>query len=211
MIFAGLVTFLDPRKPDAGAAIRALAADGIRVVILTGDNSLVADRVCRDIGSGSSRGRWSSARRSMRSTTWPSGRSRSGRRSSPASHPSRRTGWSGRSGVAVNDAPSLHGADIGIFVANATEVAHGSANLILLKHDLRVLHDGVSVSRSGSRRAGDIPGASPALPFSSIAVSADQRSDAIANSSRTSVTPPIRLATDSAFSASSSVGTLPRR
>src|SRR5206468_6250134 len=50
MLFAGFVTFVDPAKPESGDAVRALAADGVRTMILTGDNEGVAAKVCRDIG-----------------------------------------------------------------------------------------------------------------------------------------------------------------
>jgi Mg2+-importing ATPase len=50
-------------------------------------------------------------------------------------------------GDGINDAPSLHAADIGISVVNAVDVAKDAANIILLEKDLRVLHDGVAEGR----------------------------------------------------------------
>ena len=46
----GFLTFVDRPKPDAGAAVAELAGLGIAVKIITGDNAIVAGKVCRDIG-----------------------------------------------------------------------------------------------------------------------------------------------------------------
>ena len=46
----GLLVFLDPPKPDAAAALGRLATLGIRVKVVTGDNAVVAAKVCRDLG-----------------------------------------------------------------------------------------------------------------------------------------------------------------
>src|SRR5207237_5256767 len=53
-------------------------------------------------------------------------------------------------GDGINDAPSLHTADIGISVMTATDVARESADIILGKADLRVLHRGILEGRRAS-------------------------------------------------------------
>ena len=50
-------------------------------------------------------------------------------------------------GDGINDAPSIREADVGISVANAVDIAKESADIILLKNDLRILHDGVIEGR----------------------------------------------------------------
>jgi Mg2+-importing ATPase len=50
-------------------------------------------------------------------------------------------------GDGINDAPSLHSADIGISVDGAVDIAKAAAQIVLLKHDLEVLHDGVIEGR----------------------------------------------------------------
>lgn len=46
----GFLTFLDPPKADAGGAIAALRRLGVEVKVITGDNDVVAKKVCADIG-----------------------------------------------------------------------------------------------------------------------------------------------------------------
>jgi P-type Mg2+ transporter len=50
LTFRGILVFLDPPKPDARQALQRLARLGITVKILTGDNPVVAAKVCADLG-----------------------------------------------------------------------------------------------------------------------------------------------------------------
>ena len=50
LILHGYVAFLDPPKETAGAAIRSLQARGVQVKVLTGDNELVARKICKEVG-----------------------------------------------------------------------------------------------------------------------------------------------------------------
>jgi Mg2+-importing ATPase len=153
--FLGFVAFLDPPRPDAGAAIAAMAADGVRVMILTGDSEGVSDRVCRDIGvdpgviaRGDAVDRLDDrglARLAARTTVFarvsPEQKRRIIRALQSDGH------VVGFLGDGVNDAPSLRAADVGISVANASDVARESADLILLERKLSTLHAGVVEGR----------------------------------------------------------------
>ena len=50
LALVGYVAFLDPPKKTAGAAIKALSAHGVTVKVITGDNELVARKVCNEVG-----------------------------------------------------------------------------------------------------------------------------------------------------------------
>ncbi|XXF79944.1 magnesium-translocating P-type ATPase [Myxococcaceae bacterium GXIMD 01537] len=155
LVFAGFAAFLDPPKKDARPALEALTRSGVRVKVVTGDNERVAAHVCRELGldvEGVLTGREVSAlddlalaARAERTTVFA--------RVSPAEksrviHALRQRGHVvGYLGDGINDAPSLHAADVGISVDGAVDVAREAADLLLLRHDLAVLHDGVLEGR----------------------------------------------------------------
>jgi len=155
LTFSGFVTFLDPAKPESGEAIRALAVDGVRMVILTGDNEGVAAKVCHDIGVDPGKivlGKEIDhlddlALGAIAERTAVFARMTPEQKNRVIRALQRRRHVVGFLGDGINDAPSLHSADVGISVANATEVARESADILLLKQDLRVLHDGVLEGR----------------------------------------------------------------
>jgi P-type Mg2+ transporter len=155
MVFAGLVTFIDPPKESARDSIRLLARSGIALKILTGDNELVTRKTCELIGlpvngvlSGSEIEHMddSTLSRVVEDVTIFS-------RMTPVQknrilialrHNGHVVGYMGDG---INDAPSLREADVGISVENAVDIARESADIILLKNDLRVLNDGVFEGR----------------------------------------------------------------
>jgi Mg2+-importing ATPase len=156
---AGLLVFLDPPKRDAAQALARLAALGIAVKVVTGDNPAVAVKVCRDLGLTAGLHESSAltgadvdafddshlAAAITRTTVFA--------RVSPE-HKARivRVQRLSKGGVAflgdgVNDALALHAADVGISVDSATDVAKDAADVILLEKDLDVLADGVAEGR----------------------------------------------------------------
>lgn len=152
---AGLLVFLDPPKADAQRALQRLRELGIDVKVVTGDNPLVALKVCHDLGlpdapalTGPQIAAMSDAEldAAIPTTTVfarvsPEDKARivkSGRRL---------VGGVAFLGDGVNDALALHGADIGISVDSATDVAKDAADVILLEKDLEVLADGVVEGR----------------------------------------------------------------
>jgi Mg2+-importing ATPase len=151
----GFLTFVDRPKPDAGAAVTQLAALGVAVKIITGDNGTVAAKVCRDIGievKGITTGAEldhlddDALAAAIPGTTifarvGPDQKSR-------LIKVARRTGVDvAFLGDGVNDAVALHAADVGISVESATEVAKDAADIVLLDKDLAVLADGVIEGR----------------------------------------------------------------
>lgn len=152
---AGLLVFLDPPKPDAGEALLRLAALGITVKIVTGDNPAVAAKVCHDLGltdaavlTGTDLDAMDDER-----LTAAIGRTTVFARVSPEQKArivriQRKTGGDvAFLGDGVNDALALHAADVGISVDSATDVAKDAADVILLEKDLGVLADGVAEGR----------------------------------------------------------------
>ncbi|HUZ90336.1 MAG TPA: heavy metal translocating P-type ATPase [Methylocella sp.] len=117
---AGLLAIADPVKPGAHDAIKVLRTEGVRVVMLTGDNRVTAEAVARrlgieDVNAGVLPGSKSAVVESLR---------KQGRIVAMA-------------GDGVNDAPALAAADIGIAMGTGTDVAIESAGVTLLKGDLK--------------------------------------------------------------------------
>ncbi|PWR73729.1 magnesium-translocating P-type ATPase [Methanospirillum lacunae] len=155
MVILGLVTFIDPPKESAKVSIELLAASGIELKILTGDDELVTQKTCELIGlpvKGHLSGRevehmdQETLARVVGDVTIFS-------RVTPVQknlimNSLKRNGHVvGFMGDGINDAPSIREADVGISVENAVDIAKESADIILLKNDLRLLHDGVLEGR----------------------------------------------------------------
>jgi Mg2+-importing ATPase len=151
---AGLSVFLDPPKQGAAAALQGLASLGISVKVVTGDNPVVAAKVCRDLGLGAGAmtgndvaGLDDAALAAAITTTTVFARV-SPEDKARIVRVQRRTGGAvAFLGDGVNDALALHAAGVGISVDSATDVAKGAADVILLEKDLDVLADGVGEGR----------------------------------------------------------------
>jgi Mg2+-importing ATPase len=155
LILRGYVAFLDPPKETCAAAITDLQAHGITVKVITGDNDLVARKICKEVGLavdvvvlGTEVERMTDAdlADAAEKTTLFA-------RVSPA-HKQRiikalqsRKHTVGFLGDGINDAPALHAADVGISVDSAVDIAKASADMILLEKSLRVLDEGVLEGR----------------------------------------------------------------
>ncbi|HEY1738887.1 MAG TPA: magnesium-translocating P-type ATPase [Acidimicrobiia bacterium] len=152
---AGFLCFLDVPKASARGSLERLRRLGITVKIVTGDNGLVAEKVCRELGmavDGTVNGPdidalsdaelfGVCAHTTVFARVTPDQKSRI-----ITVH---RT--AGRDvaflGDGVNDAVALHHADVGISVEGATDVARDAADIVLLENDLGVLADGVVEGR----------------------------------------------------------------
>jgi Cu+-exporting ATPase len=117
---AGLVGVADPIKPTTAEAVRALHADGIRIVMLTGDSRATAEAVARKLGIDE-----------VIAEVLPDQKVDSVKRLQSAAH------VVAMAGDGVNDAPALAQAQVGIAMGTGTDVAMESAGVTLVKGDLR--------------------------------------------------------------------------
>jgi len=151
----GFLTFIDRPKSDATASLAKLDALGIAVKIITGDNGVVAAKVCRDLGLRVDRilagADLDALDDDALAGTIPD--TTVFARVSPDQKAriikiARRSGRDvGFLGDGVNDAVALHAADVGISVDSAADVAKDAADIVLLDKDLGVLADGVTEGR----------------------------------------------------------------
>ena len=155
LVFRGFAGFLDPPKESAGAAMAALARSGVEVKIVTGDNEHVTQYICRVLGIPT-RGTLTGAQVAQLDDAALDAAAEAATlfcRVSPSQKNRiilalrRRGHVVGYLGDGVNDAPSLHSADVGLSVDTAVDVAREAADIILLRHDLMVLRDGVMEGR----------------------------------------------------------------
>jgi Mg2+-importing ATPase len=155
LVLDGFLTFADRPKADAGSSLEKLRALGIEVKIITGDNGLVAAKVCADIGldcTGTLSGgdvdtldddglEAAIATTTVFARIGPEQKSR-------IIKVARRTGRDvAFMGDGVNDAVALHHADVGISVDSGSDVAKDAADVVLLDKDLGVLAEGVMEGR----------------------------------------------------------------
>ena len=152
MVLLGFIGFLDPPKETAKSAIERLNHAGIRVVVLTGDNTEVTKCICKKVGinskqivEGSQIEKLSDmgVLRLLKKTNIftklsPIQKARIVRLLKEAGN------VVGYMGDGINDAPSLTNSDVGISVDTAVDIAKESADIILLEKDLHVLLDGVT-------------------------------------------------------------------
>jgi len=155
MTLEGYVAFLDPPKESALAAIKALGQHGVQVKVITGDNELVARKVCQQVGLVIDQVLLGDAVEKLTDEELAQAAEQTVlfARVSPA-HKQRiiralqsRKHIVGFMGDGINDAPALHAADVGISVDTAVDIAKESADIILLEKSLLVLDEGVLEGR----------------------------------------------------------------
>ncbi|MDR3491137.1 MAG: magnesium-translocating P-type ATPase [Gammaproteobacteria bacterium] len=155
LVFAGFLAFIDPPLTDVPAVIKELKREGVTVKIITGDNELVARHVCEQVGLDSSRIVLGDELEHILDPALGQIAEQTNifARISPAQKQRiiavlrARGHVVGYIGDGINDAPSLHTADVGISVASAVDVAREAADIILLKRNLSVLHAGIMEGR----------------------------------------------------------------
>jgi len=155
LVFAGFAAFLDPPKESAKEALANLAADRVAVKIISGDNELVTQHVFAQLGLPVI-GVLTGAELQQMDDQALSARVEQVNlfcRVTPAQKNrvilalKRRGHVVGYLGDGINDAPSLHSADVSISVDSAVDVAKAAADMILMERDLKVLHAGVIEGR----------------------------------------------------------------
>lgn len=155
MTFLGFLVFADPPKADAQQTLARLRDLGVDLKLVTGDNRIVAESLSRRVGianpfivTGGELRQLSDDAVQQRvvatnvfAEVEPNQKERIILALKRAGH------VVGYLGDGINDASALHAADVGISVASAVDVAREAAQVVLLKHDLGVLVEGIREGR----------------------------------------------------------------
>jgi Cu+-exporting ATPase len=130
----GVIAIADPIKPTTAAALDALRSNGVRIVMLTGDNRTTAEAVARRLGV-----------KEIEADVLPQDKQRI----------VKKLASEGRivamAGDGVNDAPALAEASVGIAMGTGAEVAIQSAGITLVKGDLAGIARAIALSRATMR------------------------------------------------------------
>jgi Cu+-exporting ATPase len=130
----GVIAIADPIKPTTQAALDTLRKDGIRIVILTGDNKTTAEAVARQLGV-----------KEVEADVLPQDKNRIVKKLMAEGR------VVAMAGDGVNDAPALAAAAVGIAMGTGTEVAIQSAGITLVKGDLAGIARAIVLSRATMR------------------------------------------------------------
>ena len=155
MVFIGLVAFLDPPKKDVEKTLKKLKEIGIKTKILTGDNPYATKNICSVVGLNSDNIILGSdidlmdddklslviEKTDVFARLNPIQKERVVKAYRNNGH------VVSYMGDGVNDAPSLHAADVGISVDSAMDIAKEASHIILLEKNLDVIYDGVIEGR----------------------------------------------------------------
>ncbi len=131
---AGVVSVADPVRASTPEAIRLLHADGLRLIMLTGDSRTTAEAVARQLGLDE-----------VIAEVLPAGKSAVVKRLQEAGH------TVAMAGDGINDAPALAQAHVGIAMGTGTDVAMESAGVTLVRGDLRAIARARRLSRATMR------------------------------------------------------------
>jgi len=132
--FAGLISVADSIKPESREAIRQLHAEGMKIVMLTGDNAKTARAVAVSLGIDT-----------VHAEVLPEDKYRHVQSLQQQGH------IVAMAGDGVNDAPALTQANVGIAMGTGTDIAMNSARIVLVKGDLRGIARARQLSRATMR------------------------------------------------------------
>lgn len=155
MVLIGYLAFLDPPKPSASEAIKALYENGVEVKVLSGDNPLITKNVCRQVGINTEHILLGKQIEEMSNEEFEKAVVKTNifakltplQKSMIIQVLQSLNNTVGFLGDGINDAAALRQADIGISVDTAVDIAKESADIILLEKDLMVLERGVIEGR----------------------------------------------------------------
>jgi Cu+-exporting ATPase len=133
----GWIAFGDEPKPGAAEAVRRLQAEGIRTVLVSGDNRGAAETVARRLGIDE-----------VRAEVLPADKAAVVAALKAEAAPGRVA----MVGDGINDAPALAAADVGLAMATGTDVAMATAGLTLMRGDPALVHEALQLSRAITRK-----------------------------------------------------------
>src|SRR5581483_9480668 len=132
---AGVIAVADTLKPEAKEAVAALRAEGVGVIMLTGDNERTARAIARELGIDN-----------VIAEVLPGDKAK-------VIQDLQKQGQSvAMVGDGVNDAPALATADIGIAIGSGSDVAKETGGIILIKNDVRDVVLSIRLSRATMRK-----------------------------------------------------------
>lgn len=131
---AGILAVADAIKPTSAAAIQQMHAEGLRVVMLTGDNERTANAIARMVGIDE-----------VIAGILPAGKV------DAISRLQRENRIVAMVGDGVNDAPALAQANVGLTMANGSDIAMEAGDVTLMRNDLSAVATAISLSRSTMR------------------------------------------------------------
>ncbi|HWF19849.1 MAG TPA: magnesium-translocating P-type ATPase [Verrucomicrobiae bacterium] len=155
LILLGYIAFFDPPKESAAKALEGLAKMGVSTKILTGDNALVTQKVCRDVGLAVEKVITGDQLRAMTDEQFSEAVEKANvfARLSPSQKSDiiqalqKRGHVVGFMGDGINDALALKVSDVGLSVDTAVDVAKEAADIVLLEKSLLVLEEGILEGR----------------------------------------------------------------
>jgi Cu+-exporting ATPase len=131
---AGIISVADPVKEDSRDAIKRLQAQGIHVVMLTGDNQATAEVVARDVGVDE-----------VIAEVMPEDKVNKVTELQAAG------AVVGMVGDGINDAPALARADVGFAIGTGTDIAIESSDITLMRGSLHGVADAIAISKATVR------------------------------------------------------------
>jgi Cu+-exporting ATPase len=132
---AGVIAVADTLKPEAKEAVAALRAEGIEVIMLTGDNERTAKAIARELGIDN-----------VIAEVLP------GDKAKVVQNLQQQGKSVAMVGDGVNDAPALATADIGVAIGSGSDVAKETGGIVLIKNDVRDVVLAIRLSRATMRK-----------------------------------------------------------